>query len=99
MVPTVPTSTPLYRILVLPASSPSADGKMMVISGPSRRIRVTATRTPSAAATIGIIHTSESLNRRGRTILDDSAEGSDERPSAIVNLGSLRRTSVCDAGV
>src|SRR5580700_1850967 len=61
IVSTVPTSTPLYLILVLPASSPSAERNTIVILGPSLRNLVTATQTPTSAATIGITQTRESL--------------------------------------
>src|SRR5262249_36739623 len=63
MVASVPISTPLYSILVLPASSPSADLNVMVIFGPWLRIRVTATQTPATAAMIGTIQTTESRVR------------------------------------
>src|SRR5271170_6447979 len=50
-------------ILVLFASSPSADEKTMVISGPCSRIFVTAIHTPATAATMGMTQTSESRVR------------------------------------
>src|SRR5215469_17056341 len=57
----------------------------MVISGPSLRILVTATQTPSAAATIGIIQTTESRVRLGESPLDCGTVGSVVRSSAILN--------------
>src|SRR5215469_1132213 len=57
----------------------------MIISGPSLRILVTATQTPSAAATIGIIQTTESGVRLGERPLDCGTVGSVVRSSAILN--------------
>jgi hypothetical protein len=64
IVVTVPISTPLYSILVLPASRPSADLKTIVILGPSPKTLVTATQAPTTAATIGMNQTRESRVRR-----------------------------------
>src|SRR5262245_8621900 len=87
----VPTWTPLYSILVLPASSPSADWKTSVIFGPSPRIRVTATQTPAPAATIGISHTGERRVRLRVMVLDSGAPGSGRSLSGMANLFGARR--------
>ena len=46
-----------------------------MMSGPSPRILVTATQSHVAAATVGIIHTSEGLVRLRGTPLDCATEG------------------------
>jgi hypothetical protein len=56
-----------------------------VTSGPSLRILATATQSPAAAATIGIIHNTESLVRLWGTPLDCATKGS-VRPSLICEL-------------
>src|SRR5438034_974187 len=61
---TSPTSTFLYLIFVLPASSPSAVLKVIVIVGPLSRTAFTASQPPTSAATIGISHTRDSDPRR-----------------------------------
>src|SRR5450830_156208 len=63
---TRPISTSLYFTLVLPASSPSAEEKLIVITGP-RSINILATSVrPTTAATMGINHTSEGSQLRWR---------------------------------
>src|SRR5215469_7213075 len=79
-------------ILVLPASRPSADWNTIVIFGPSLRILVTATHRPTTVATIGMIHTSESLVFFLATALDSGIEPDGVCGSAMVNL--LRICSV-----
>src|SRR5262249_62294260 len=88
MVPTVP---PLYWIWVLPASSPSADLKTMVIFGPSARIRVTATQAPAIAATMGTIQTRESRVCFLPTALESGMFGGDPSPSAMADLSRALR--------
>jgi hypothetical protein len=73
-------------ILVLPASSPSADWNTMVIFGPSLRIRATATHTPSAAARIGMSQTGESRVCFLGTALASGTEGIGGSRSGISNL-------------
>src|SRR5208337_701393 len=84
MAVSVPTSSPLYWILVLLASSPSADWKTMVILGPSLMILATATQTPAAAATMGMTQTNESRVRFLGTTLDSGIGVGDL--SGILNL-------------
>src|SRR5574338_41503 len=55
---TWPISTSLNLILVLPASSPSALLKVMVITGPCSRMDFTASQPPMRAATMGTSQTS-----------------------------------------
>src|SRR5579871_2235273 len=66
----LPMSTPLYRILVLPASSPSADRKTIVIFGLSLLILATPTQTPTSPAAIGTSQTREGRVRFLGTALD-----------------------------
>src|ERR1700719_1160858 len=82
----VPTSTPLYSILVLPASSPSADPKMIWIFGPSLSILETATQAPTTAAIIGITQTTEIRVLFLATARDSGIGGIDVRSSAMSNL-------------
>src|SRR5262245_2846503 len=86
----VPTWTPLYSILGLPASSPSADWNTIVTFGPSPRIRVTATQAPAPAATIGISQTSERRVRLRLTALDSGARGSGRSLSGMADLPGAR---------
>ena len=81
----MPISRPLWRILVLLASSPAAEGKTIVILGPSFRIFVTAIQTPAAAATIGMTQTSEIRARFWGTVLDSGTWGSDGSLSGILH--------------
>ena len=83
---TVPMSTPLYWILVLPASKPSADLKTIVILGPSLRTLVTAIQTPASAATIGMIQTSDSRVRLLGTAFESGTEGIGVPRSGMLNL-------------
>ena len=54
---TVPMSTSLYLMRVLPASRPSAVRKRIVIVGPRSRKWCRASHPAMSAATIGMIHT------------------------------------------
>src|SRR5215468_11603240 len=61
--------TSLYLMKVLPASTPSAALKTMVMVGPSLRTRWTAMPTATTAARIGMIQTTEMRARlRGTTV-------------------------------
>src|SRR5262245_1613819 len=61
--------TSLYLMKVLPASTPPADLKMIVMVGPSLRIRWIAIPMATTAARIGIIQTTEIRWRRlGTTV-------------------------------
>src|SRR5260221_5978559 len=55
-----PMSMSLYLILVLPACSPSAVRKLMMITVPRSSQWLTASQAPMASATAGTIHTSGS---------------------------------------
>src|SRR3984957_13175694 len=88
---TVPISTPLYWSLVLPASRPSAVRKTIVIVGPSLRILVTATHTPTSAARIGMNHTSDSRVRLRVRPFDSGTGGKGRSLSAIEYLFRTRR--------
>src|ERR1022692_2750614 len=90
----VPTFKPLYWILVLPASSPSADWKTIVILGPWLMILVTATQVPATAATIGMIQTSESRVRFLGTTFASGTWGSGLSLSGMLNL--LRTCGIPD---
>src|SRR5215471_8688901 len=91
MVSIFPTSTPLKWIDVLPASSPSAVWKTIVIVGPSARIRVTATQAPTTAATIGTIHTSDRRVLRLPRCFDSGTGGSGASASGMSDLVGARR--------
>jgi hypothetical protein len=71
-----PTSTPLYLTVVFPASSPSADAKLISIVGPSDRNFCTAIQPPISAAMIGMIHTADSRVRRLGTEVASGRSGS-----------------------
>src|SRR5579859_1172576 len=86
MVVIVPTSTPLYSILVLPASSPSADPNTILIFGPSLSILEIATQAPTTAAIIGITQTTEIGVFFLATARDSGTGGIDVRSSAMSNL-------------
>src|SRR5579863_1155113 len=86
MVVTVPISTPLYRILVLPASRPSAESRVIVILGPSLMTLVTATHTPTNAAKIGMNQTNESRVRLLDTALELGTGGIGVSGSGMLNL-------------
>src|SRR5215475_2405830 len=61
--------TSLYLTKVLPASTPPADLKMIVMVGPSLRIRWIAIPMATTAARIGMIQTTEIRWRRlGTTV-------------------------------
>src|SRR5215831_18292705 len=62
---TVPTSTALCLILVLPASMPSADSKRMVMVGPRSSTVLKKMLPPISAARAGMIHTSCSVRGLG----------------------------------
>src|SRR5262245_62820425 len=68
--------TSLYLMTVLPASMPCATGNTMVIVGPSLMMRCTAMPMATAAARMGITHTTEIRPRRRRSTV---AWGRDER--------------------
>src|SRR5215467_814138 len=81
---TWPIFTSLYLTSVLPASIPSATLNMMVMVGPSVRIRSTAIPTAITAARMGMIHTMEIRERlRDTTVACASPSRS---PSAIFAL-------------
>src|SRR5262245_17332593 len=68
--------TSLYLTKVLPASTPPADLKMIVMVGPSLRIRWIAIPIATTAARIGIIQTTEIRWRRlGTTVARGKLSG------------------------
>src|SRR6185437_7096309 len=64
---TVPISTSLYLTLVLPASSPSAELNIIVISGPCCTQVLIAIEIPITAASMGISQINEGIQSRCRT--------------------------------
>src|SRR5215813_6012374 len=81
---TWPIFTSLYLTSVLPASMPSATLNMMVMVGPSVRIRCTAIPTAATAARIGMIHTMEIRERFFDTTV--ACERLLPVPSAMISL-------------
>src|SRR5215468_462731 len=81
---TWPIFTSLYLTSVLPASIPSATLNMMVMVGPSVRIRSTAIPTAITAARIGMIHTMEIRELLFETTL--ACASSSRSPSAMFAL-------------
>src|SRR5450830_43974 len=61
---TRPISTSLYLTLVLPASSPSAEMKVIVMIGPRSRMILTTKVKPMTAATIGMSQTRDGSQLR-----------------------------------
>src|SRR5262245_16188104 len=68
--------TSLYLTNVLPASIPCAARKVMVMVGPSLRIRWTAIPMATTAARMGMIHTTETRARRLGTTVASGTSGS-----------------------
>src|SRR5215813_282152 len=81
---TWPIFTSLYLTSVLPASIPSATLNMMVMVGPSVRIRSTAIPTAITAARIGMIHTMEIRELLFETTV--ACASSSRSPSAMISL-------------
>src|SRR5215468_8984861 len=89
---TWPIFTSLYLTSVFPASIPSATLNMMVMVGPSVRIRSTAIPTAITAARIGMIHTMEIRELFFETTV--ACASSSRSPSAMFAL--LRRGGIPD---
>src|SRR5262245_31308329 len=81
---TWPIFTSLYLTSVFPASIPSATLNMMVMVGPSVRIRSTAIPTAITAARIGMIHTMEKRELFRDTTV--ACASSSRSPSAMFAL-------------
>src|SRR5215472_12180137 len=81
---TWPIFTSLYLTSVFPASIPSATLNMMVMVGPSVRIRSTAIPTAATAARIGMIHTMEIRELFLDTTV--ACTTSPRSPSAMISL-------------
>src|SRR5215813_12529487 len=81
---TCPIFTSLYLTSVFPASIPSATLNMMVMVGPSVRIRSTAIPTAATAARIGMIHTMEIRELFLDTTV--ACTTSPRSPSAMISL-------------
>src|SRR5215475_13071086 len=79
--------TSLYLTKVLPASTPPADLKMIVMVGPSLRIRWIAIPMATTAARIGIIQTTEIRWRRlGTTVARGRLSGLSAMLGLCVNV-------------
>src|SRR5499433_430378 len=89
---TWPILTSLYLTSVLPASIPSATLNMMVMVGPSVRIRSTAIPTAINAARTGMIHTMEIRELLFETTV--ACASSSRSPSAMLSLPG--RTGIPD---
>src|SRR5262252_6098124 len=81
---TWPIFTSLYLTSVFPASIPSATLNMMVMVGPSVRMRSTAIPTAITAARMGMIHTIEMRELLFETTL--ACASSSRSPSAMISL-------------
>src|SRR5215470_7657516 len=89
---TWPIFTSLYLTSVFPASIPSATLNMMVMVGPSVRMRSTAIPTAITAARMGMIHTIEMRELFFETTV--ACASSSRSPSAMFAL--LRRGGIPD---